>query len=74
MKGLCHGNDMPNKATYVEAGEKRGLFPEAGYERAHWHGSFSWKIDYGWQVSQFLLRDGSCVLSLNLDLHKTLIR
>ena len=29
---------MPNKATYVEAGEKRGLFPEAGNERAHWVG------------------------------------
>ena len=38
MKSLCHGKDMPNKATYVEAGEKRGLFPEAGNERAHWVG------------------------------------
>ena len=59
---------------YVEADQKRGLsLPEAGRERAHWHGSLGWKIDYDdGQSSQFLSRDGSCcVLSLNLDLHKT---
>ena len=62
----------PKLRYNVEAGEKRGLFPEAGKERPHCHGSLGWEIDYDSCGSQFLSRDGSCcVLSLNLDLHKT---